>query len=111
MSMHYFEVADHASEKLTRLSQTGILIFCNRAPFMWLSKKHNLVETLTFGSEFTALKLTVKLVIALRYKLRMFGVPIEGPTEMLCDNKAVFKNTSTPESVLRKKYHSIAYHK
>ena len=32
---------------------------------MWLSKKQNLVETLTFGSEFTALKLTVELVIAL----------------------------------------------
>ena len=77
---------------------------------MWLSKKHNSAETSTFGSEFTALKLTVELVIALRYKLRMFGVTIEGPTDMLCDNKAVFKNTSTPESMLHKKHHSIVYH-
>ena len=69
---------------------------------MWMSKKHNSVETSTFGSEFTALKLAVKLVIALQYKLRMFGVPLEGPTDMLCENGAVFKNTSTPESVLCK---------
>ena len=111
MSMHYFEVADHASEKLTRLSQTGILIFCNRAPFMWLSKKQNSSETSTFGSEFTALKLSVELVISLRYKLRMFGVPIEVTTGMFCDNEAVFKNTSTPDSVLRKNNHSITYNK
>ena len=41
----------------------------------------------------------------------MFGVTLEGPTDMFCDNTAVFKNTSTPEYVLRKKHHSIAYNK
>ena len=70
-----------------------------------------MVKTSTFGSEFTALKLTVDLVIALWYKLRMFGVPLEGPTDMFFDNKAVFKNTYTPESMLRKKNHSITYNK
>ena len=29
---------------------------------------------------------------------------------MFCDNKAVYKNTSMPESTLRKKHYSIAYH-
>ena len=28
---------------------------------------------------------------------------------MFCDNEAVYKNYSTTESVLRKKYHRIAY--
>ena len=41
----------------------------------------------------------------------MFGVLIDGPTDMFSDNEAVNKNSSTPESVLRKKHHSIAYHK
>ena len=45
----------------------------------------------------------------MRYKLGMFGMPLEGPTDMLFDNEVVFKNTSTPESVLIKKYHSIEY--
>ena len=28
-----------------------------------------------------------------------------------CDNEAVYKNCSMPESTLRKKHHSIAYHR
>ena len=41
----------------------------------------------------------------------MFGVPVDVPTDMFCDNEAVYKNSLTPESVLRKKHHSVAYHK
>ena len=41
----------------------------------------------------------------------MFGVPIEGPTNIFCDNEAVYKNTSIPEWVLRKNHHSISYHR
>ena len=111
ISMHCFEDAYHASDKVTKLLQTGLLVFCNRAPVLWLNKKQNSVETSFFGSEFTALNLAVELVIALRYKLHMFGLTIYGTAYILCDNKAVFDNTSTLESVLRKKRHSIAYHK
>ena len=57
------------------------------------------------------MKNAVELVTAIRYKLRMFGVTVDGPTDMFCDNKAVYKNSSTPESVLHKKHHSDAYHK
>ena len=39
----------------------------------------------------------------------MFGVPIDGSTDIFCDNEAVYKNSSTPESRLRKKHHSISY--
>ena len=42
--------------------------------------------------------------------IQMFGLPIEGPTEIFCDNEAVYKNSSTSESVLRKKHHRISYH-
>ena len=57
------------------------------------------------------MKNAVELVTETRYKLRMVGVPVEGPTDMFCDNEAVYKNSSTPESVLRKKKHSVAYQK
>jgi hypothetical protein len=110
MSTHCFVDANHAGDKTTRRSMTGILIFCNRAPIIWHSKRQNGVETSTFGSEFTAMKNAVELIAALRYKLRMFGVPIDGSTDMFCDNEAVYKNASMPESQLRKKHHSIAYH-
>ena len=111
MSTHCFVDANHAGDTETRRSQTGILLFCNRAPTIWFSKRQNSVEASTFGSEFTAMKNAVEMIEALRYKLRMFGVPIDGPTNIFCDNGAVCANTTRPESTLTKKHHSIAYHR
>ena len=110
VSIHCFVDASHASEKVTRRSQTGVLIFVNRAPIIFYSKRQNSVETSTFGSEFTACKQAVEMIKGLRYKLRMFGVPLEGPASMYCDNEAVYKNISIPSSVLNKKMHGISYH-
>ena len=110
VGIHCFVDASPASDKVTRRSQTGILIFVNRAPIIYYSKKQNSVETSTFGSEFTACKQSVELIKALRYKLRMFGVPMEGPASVYCDNEAVYKNVAMPSSVLNKKMHAISYH-
>ena len=77
---------------------------------MFFSKRQNSVETSTFGSEFTAMKQAVELLKALRYKLRMFGIPIDGPANVYCDNEAMYKNVANPSSVLSKKMHSISYH-
>ena len=89
MTTHCFVDANHAVDNVTRRSQTGILIFCNQAPIIWFSKRQNSVESSAFGLDFTALKNAVELVTAIRYKLRMFGVPVDGPTDMFCDNEAV----------------------
>ena len=48
--------------------------------------------------------------MALRYKLRMFGINIDGPANVFCDNRGVVKNASVPESVLQKKHNAINYH-
>ena len=110
ISTHCFVDSDHAGDKNTRRSQTGILIFCNRAPIIAYSKRQNSVECSTYGSELVAMRQAIDLVKGLRYKLRMFGIPIEGPSNVFCDNESVFKNVSRPESVLSKKQHSISYH-
>ena len=57
------------------------------------------------------MKKAVEMIESLRYKLRMFGVPIDGPASVFCDNEAVYKNTVLPESTLNKKHHSIAYNR
>ena len=111
VTTHCFVDASHGSDRATRRSQTGILILINSAPIIWYSKRQNTVEASTFGSEFTAMKNAIELIEAMRYKLRMFGVPIEGATNVFCDNEAVCKNTTLPESTLKKKHHSIAYHR
>ena len=111
VSVHCFVDADLAGNKVNRRSQTGILIFVNRAPILWHSKRQNTVEASTFGSEIVAMKNAIELLEGLRYKLRMFGIPIDGPADIYCDNEAVTKNCSIPESTLKKKHHSIAYHR
>jgi hypothetical protein len=44
-SMHCFVDADHASNRVTRRSHIAILIFLNRAPIAWYSKRQNTVES------------------------------------------------------------------
>ena len=82
----------------------------NTSVVNWFSKKQGSIETSTFGSEFVALKTAMEAIRGLRYKLRMMGVPIDGPTYIFCDNQSVVSNTSKAESVLKKKSNSIAYH-
>ena len=62
-----------------------------------LAKRQSTCETSTFGSEFVALRIATELVISLRYKLRMFGIPIQSEANMFCDNEAVYKNSSLAE--------------
>ena len=88
-----------------------MLIYVNSAPILWYSKRQNTVESSTFGSEIIAMKIAVEMIEGFRYKLRMLGVPIEGPCSVFCDNDSVVKNTTRPESPLKKKHCAIAYHK
>ena len=64
------------------------------APIVWFSKRQNTVEAATFGSDFVALRICKELVVALRYKLRMFGFPFDGPLDVFCDNRGVVMNAS-----------------
>jgi len=105
-----FVDASHAANLVTRQSRTGVLIYFNKAPIIWYSKKQNSIETSSFGLEFAALKTGVELLEGLRYKLRMMGVPLKGYCKCNVDNMSVVKNASVPESTLKKKSNSIAYH-
>ena len=105
-----YEDSDHAGDQVTRRSRTGVLIFCNRTPVVWYSKKQTSIETSSFGSEFSALKTAVELTEGIIYKLRMMGVPVELPAIVLGDNQSVISNSSVPSSMLQKKSNSIAYH-
>jgi len=102
--------ADHAGNLFNRRSHSGIVVYVNDAPILWFSKRQNTVEAASFGSEFNALKIAVEMVEEIRYKLRMFGIPIVGPALVLCDNKSVVSNSSRPESTLKKRHNSICYH-
>ena len=105
-----FVDASHAANKVNRRSHTGFILFINRSPITWYSKRQNTVESSTFSSEFIAMKTCMESVVSLRFKLRVFGVPIDGPADVLCDNRNVVLNTSHIESSLNKKHNALAYH-
>ena len=102
--------SDHAGDCITRRSRTGFIIFLNNSPIYWFSKKQGGIETSSFGSEFIAMKQCCEYIRGLRFKLRMMGIPVDGPAFIFGDNKSVLVNSSQPTSVLRKKSNSIAYH-
>ena len=65
-----------------------------------------------FSAKFVAMKVCIAALEGLRFKLRMFGVPLPKgePCHVLCNNKSVVKNTTNVESTLNKKHSQIAYH-
>ena len=82
----------------------------NSALIQWCSKKQATIESSVFGAEFVAMKHGIETVRGIRYKLRMMGVKLSGPTFVYGDNMSVIHNTQKPESTLKKKSNSICYH-
>jgi len=103
--------SDHAGDLVTRRSTTGILLFVNNTPIKWYSKRQNTIETSTYGSELVSLRIATELVMEFRYRLRMMGIPIQGSSVLLCDNKSSVLNVSLPSSTLKKRHNAIAYHR
>ncbi|KAI2507295.1 Reverse transcriptase (RNA-dependent DNA polymerase) [Fragilaria crotonensis] len=109
VDLRLFVDSDHAGDKKTRRSRTGFLIYLNSAPITWFSKKQSTIETSVFGAEFVAMKQGMETLRGLRYKLRMMGVSLSGPSYIYGDNMSVVHNTQRPESTL-KKSNSVCYH-
>ena len=110
MPVNIFVDASHAGDKLTYRSHTGIFIYVNNIPIDWFFKRQDTVETSTFGAELIAARIAMEKAKAMRTKLRWFGIPIDEPTYMFCDNKSVVKSTSRAQSTLTKKHLLISWH-
>jgi hypothetical protein len=110
VNLRLFVDSDHAGDQFTRRSRTGFVIYFNMATIVWFSKRQPTVESSVFGAEFVAMKNCIETCRGLRYKLRMMGVALSGPTFVNGDNISVVHNTQRSESVLKKKSNSICYH-
>jgi hypothetical protein len=103
VDLHMMVDSDHAGEKRTQCSRTGFIIFCNLAPIIWLWKQQVTIKSSLFGAEFVAMKHRIKTLRGLRYKIRMMGIPLSGPTYIYGDNKSQVTNSSRPELTLKKR--------
>jgi hypothetical protein len=112
-TQNYPDATEAIPTLVTGRSHTGVIIFINRAPTLWYSKRQNTVESSTFGSEFIAAKTAVDMIEGLRYKLRMLvlGITIDGPTSLFGDNQSVVVSATRASSTLKKKHNAIAYHR
>jgi hypothetical protein len=72
------------------------------APIVWFSKRQPTVESSVFGAVSVAMKNGIDTCCGLRYKLRMMGVALSGPTYVYGYNISVVHNIHRPEYVLKK---------
>ncbi len=56
------------------------------------------------------MKQRIERLRGLRYKLRMMGIPLYGPSSIFGDNESQVTNLTRPESTLKQKCSSICYH-
>ena len=97
-----FVDSDHTRDKVSCRSRNGFPIHLNITLVQWFSKKQSTVGIPIIGTEFVTTKQGIDALRDLRYKLRMMGIPILGPSYIY--------NTSKPVSVLRKKSNSVCYY-
>ena len=95
----------------TGRSAMGYLIMVNQTPVHWCSKRLKTVETATYSTELIAGRSCLDDVIALRYELRMLGVPIDGPAWLFGDNKAMVDSAMLPEGRLTKRSAALSWHR
>ena len=110
MIIRAFVDTDFTGNEVSQRSRTGFIVMMYMAPVYWLSQNQMSIETSLFGSKFCALKQCCEYLRGLRYKLRMMGIPVENPCFVYEDNQSVLWNTTIPDSTLKKKTSSVAYH-
>jgi hypothetical protein len=110
MAINMFVNANHAHDKMTGRSITGLFCFVRSTPVLWKSQRQASVQTSTFGAEFTGLKKAVKQTITVRYYLPSMGVQVSKPTPIFVDNMSVVLNVSNPGSTLNKRSVALSYH-
>ena len=111
MSLMVMVDSDHAHDKVSRRSITGMVTFLGRTPIQGSARRQGSIETSTYSAEFNAMRSATEEVIALRYMLRCLGVRVTRPTPVFGDNLSVITNIIKDDSLLKKKHVSISFNK
>ena len=102
--------ADHAHDKRTRRSITGLLVYIGQTPVSWSSRRQTAIASSTYAAEFMALRHATEEAISIRFALRSFGIPVVEPTRILGDNMSVIQNATNPDVEVKKKHVAISFH-
>ena len=110
LQVSVFFDSDHAHDKKTRRSITGLLGFVGSTPVSWRSPRQTAVASSTHEAEFSAMRTAVEETKSLRYMLRCLGITVTGPSVMHGNNLSVIQNATMPAAELKKKHVAISYH-
>ena len=110
MDVSIFFDSDHAHDKVTGRSISGVIVMVGSTPIIWRSKRQGAVQTSTYGAEFSAMRLATEEAITIRYMLRSLGIKVSCPADLAGDNAGVISNASTPDATLKKKHIALSYH-
>ena len=102
--------ADHAHDKKTRRSISGIIQFVGCTPVLWSSRRQGCIATSMYCAEFVAMCQAIEEAISLCYMLHCLGIPVTNPTNLYGDNFGSIQSASIPDSELKKKHVAISYH-
>ncbi len=111
ISFTAFVNANHAHNKVTHRSITGLMIFAGCMPIFYSSKRQGAIKTSTYGAKFMAMRTAVEEIMVVRYMLQCLGVTVTEPTILCGDNMAVLHSIQIENSLLKKKHVAISYHK
>jgi hypothetical protein len=103
--------ADHASDKVTRRSVTGIIVFLNNTLVHTFLEGQKTVAASTYVAAMVAARIATDIPLKIRHSLRKMGVPLDGPALMIGDDQSVIINSTVPSLVLRKKHLSCGCHR
>ena len=102
--------SDHAHDRKTRRSITGMIAFVGRTPVHWTSRRQGAIASSTYTAEFMAGRTAAEEAVALRYTLRALGIPIEQPTNLNGDNLGMLQSIQLPDAQMKKKHIAISFH-
>ncbi len=105
-----FVDSDHAHDRKTRRSISGLIAFIGSTPVNWFSKRQGAIASSTYQAEYSALRSATEEAIHLRYMLRAMGIPVKSATTIFGDNKAVIDNAMNPYADNMKKHVAISFH-
>jgi hypothetical protein len=104
----YFD-SDHAHDKITGRSISGVVVYIGSTPIIWRSKRQGSVQTSTYGAELNSMRLAVEEAITIRYML-ILGIKVSEPSNTIGDNEATILCATNPETGWKKKNVALSYH-
>ena len=90
---------------------TAVLHLLSTTSTDWFLKRQATVETVTYGSDFVAVKTATDQIMDHRNTLRYLGVPIVTKAYMFGDSKLVVSSSTIPQSILNKRHNMLSYHR